>query len=123
MEGHQFIYEYVFESDGGDVVAHVSYAFENISELETISCFPHQERREFALSLMAKYEADKYHVIDPIDVACPFAVQLQKLFEGSLKVYWTRKFRATLLFFTGYSKLFRIPCMRSFYHCELTWIF
>ena len=103
MDQHNFIYEYVFESDGSDIIAHVSHAFDTISELETISGFPHRERREFALHLMAKYEAEKYHTIDPTDVTCPFAVQLQTIFKDSFMVYWTKKFRVTLLFFTGFS--------------------
>ena len=99
--GQQFTYEYVFESNGEEVITHVSYAFDEISDLESISRFPHRERREFAMNLMAKYEADKYQTIDPSDVACPFAVQVQSLFDVPLMVYWTRKFRATLLFLTG----------------------
>ena len=107
MGDNQFIYEYVFELNGHDIVAHVSYAFETIAELETISCFPHRERREFATNLMAKYEANKYHIIDQSDITCPFAVQLQNMFDGPLQVYWTAKplKQATLLFFTGFQIL------------------
>ena len=97
--GQQYTYQYVLDSDGEEIIAHVSYAFDDISDLESISRFPHRERREFALSLMTKYEADKYHTIDPNNIVCPFAVQLQILFEDSFMVYWTRKFRTTLLFY------------------------
>ena len=83
------------------MIAHVTHAFDEISDLESISRFPHRERREFALALMANYEADKYHTIDPNDVTCLFAVQLKELFNDSFLVYWTKKFRVTLLFYTG----------------------
>ena len=100
--GHSFIYEYDFESEGSEVIAHVSHAFDDISDLESISRFPHRERREFALNLMAKYEANKYHALVPNDITCPFAVQLQELFQDSFMIYWTKKLRVTLLFYTGY---------------------
>ena len=100
--GQQYTYEYVFEKDTQEIIAHVSYAFGEISDLETISVFPHRERREFAIALMNKYCADQYHKLDATDIACPFAVQLNELFEGNLKVYWTSKFRVTMLFYTGF---------------------
>ena len=96
-----FLYEYTFKVDGNDVVAHVSRPMKNISELKAISCFSQEERCEFARELMKKYEAEKYHTIDPDDINCPFAVQLQEMFTDSFMVYWTKQFRATLLFYTG----------------------
>ena len=99
--GHHFTYEYCFDSDDCEVLCHVSYAFDNIAELENISVYPHHERRELAKSLMSKYPAEEYHSLSPSDITCPFAVKLNELFEGNLKVYWTKKFRLLLLFYTG----------------------
>ena len=97
----QYTYEYCFESEGREIVCHVSHGFDEITDLESISVFPHRERRALALALMAKYPADHYHDLDSSDVVCPFAVQLKKLFQNNLKVFWTRKFRITMLFYTG----------------------
>ena len=80
----------------------VHSCYSKFSDLESISRFPHRERREFALALMAKYEANNYHALVPDDITCPFAVQLQELFQDSFMVYWTKKFRVTLLFYTGF---------------------
>ena len=100
MDQH-FLYEYAFESNDSNGVAHVSHAFKNTSELEAISCFPYQERWEFARYLINKYEAEKYHRVDPKDINCPFAAQLQTIFKDSFMVYWTKQVRVTLLFYTG----------------------
>ena len=97
-----FAYEYVFESGGSEILAHVSYAFDEISELESISNFPHRERREFATAMMAKYAENHYQKLDPSDITCPFAERLNELFENELTIYWTRKFRVTMIFFTGF---------------------
>ena len=100
--GQGFKYEYYFESEGRDIICHVSYAFDEIADLETISVFPHQERRKLALALMAKYPANQYHDLDPSDIVCPFAVRLKELFSDTLKVFWTDKIQMTMLFYTGY---------------------
>ena len=99
----QFVYEYVFEAGGSEILAHVSYAFYEISELESISTFPHRERREFATAMMAKYAENHYQKLEPSDITCAFAKRLNELFENELTVYWTRKFRVTMIFFTGFS--------------------
>ena len=104
-----FMYEYNFDHNDSEIIVHVSHGFEGIAELETISTFPHKERREFALALMAKYSENTYHKIDPIDITCPFAQRVRELFQNDLKLYWTnRRARvgATLVFLTGFSYIF-----------------
>ena len=106
---HSFSYEYVFDVENSDnaddteVITHVSYAFDTIAELESISTFPHRERREFTMALINKYDQNKYHQLDQSDITCPFAKRLQQLFQDKLHVYWTKRFRAakTLVFLTG----------------------
>ena len=104
---HSFSYEYNFDIEDSaseattEVIAHVNYAFETIDELESISTFPHKERRAFAVELINKYGQNGYHKLDNSDITCPFAERLQQLFNNELHVYWTKRFRATLVFLTG----------------------
>ena len=107
---HSFSYEYVFDIENSEdnvdmeVITHVSYAFEAIDELESVSTFPHKDRRQFTTALISKYGPNKYHQLDEIDITSPFAKRLQQLFNGKLHVYWTKRFRAnkTLVFLTGF---------------------
>lgn len=128
---HHFIYEYAFESEGREILCHV-YNFDSITDLEAISVFPHRERRELALKLMKKYSARVYHALDHSDIDCAFAVQLKRLFNDKLKVYWTNKLGITMLFYTGY--IFQNPNTRlghsiatvssySLYKSRMSWSF
>ena len=106
---HYFTYEYNFDLNDSEIIVHVSYAFDTISELETISTYPHRERRDLAMSLMAKYPADSYCKLTIEDITSPFAQRLQQLFQGNFKVYWTNRFTragVTLVFLTGLGFIF-----------------
>ena len=96
-----FTYEYSFDFDGETVLVHVSHGFENIADLESISTFPHQQRRNFARELLAKYGPHFYHQVETSDITCPFAIAVAQLFQNELKVYWAKRNGLTLLFLTG----------------------
>ena len=93
-------YEYVFDRNELQIRACVVHKFESISDLEDISNFPHRERREFATKLLDKFCAGIHHKLDDTDITCPFAQQLNILFEGDLKIYWSRKQRIITLLYT-----------------------
>ena len=99
---HWFTYEYTFDIADEPILVHISHGFDTIAELETISTFPHGERREFARTLLAKYGPNTYHKLEPSDITCPFAEQLVQIFQNELKCYWSKRGGLTLMFLTGF---------------------
>lgn len=73
-----------------------------MSGLETISQFPHKQRRKFATYLLENFEAEKYHRLSQKDLLNPFAVKLADLFDNAMQVYWSRGPQRTTLILTGF---------------------
>ena len=99
----KFVYDYTFQMDYGKTVkVTVDYLFNDISELETLSCFPHGQRREFAKHVLRKYsEEGKYHCLSEADIFNPFARKLETLFAKGIQVYWRMRPTDTILIVTG----------------------
>ena len=97
------VYDYVFQMDYGKTVkVTVDYLFDDISELETLSCYPHGQRRAFAKNILRKYpEEGKYHCLTDADICNPFAQRLEKLFVKGIQAYWTLRPTDTILIITG----------------------
>ena len=99
----KFEYDYVFRIGlGWPVKVCVDKLFDDVSGLETISQFPHKQRRKFATYLLETYEAEKYHRLSTKDLLNPFAVRLAELFDNAMQVYWTRGPKRTTLILTGF---------------------
>ena len=97
-------FEYDFEfriGYGWTVKVCVDKIFDDVSGLETISQFPHTQRRKFATYLLENFEAEKYHRLSQKDLLNPFAVRLADLFDNAMQVYWTRGPQRTTLILTG----------------------
>ena len=58
---------------GSTVKVTVDYRFENISDLESISQFPHAQRRTFAKYSLEKFWAERFHRLTEKDILDPFA--------------------------------------------------
>ena len=99
----KFTYDYTFEMDyGKSIKVAIDYLFDDVSELETLSCFPHAQRRKFARHVLEHYQtAEKYHQLSATDIINPFARRLDQLFESGMQIYWTRRPTDTLMIVTG----------------------
>ena len=98
----EFIYEYKFTKDfGWTVKVTIDYQFKDLTDLETISRFPHGQRRKFARHLLEKYSAETFHPLANADIFNPFATRLAQLFNNELQVYWMRRPTDTVLIITG----------------------
>ena len=98
-----FIYDYTFAMNyNWKVKVTVDYEFENVDGVETISRFPHAQRRIFASNLIQKYGPSKFHQLAEADICNPFARELAKLFNDNMQVYWMRRQTDSVLILTGY---------------------
>ena len=70
--------------------------------VETISRFPHGQRRIFATNILQKYGPQKFHHLTEADICNPFARGLACLFNDNLQVYWMRRQTDTVLIITGF---------------------
>ena len=99
----KFVYDYDFKIGyGWPVKVCIDFTFDDVAGLETISNFPHKQRRSFAKHLLEKYEAEEYHRLSPQDIKNPFARKLDDLFENAMQAYWTRGPTRTTLILTGF---------------------
>ena len=97
-----FIYEYQFSQDlGWSVKVKIDFLFKEPADIETISRFPHGQRRTFARHLLEKYAAETFHPLTDADIINPFAARLARLFGNKTQVYWTRRPTDTVLLITG----------------------
>ena len=97
-----FIYDYQFALDfGWKVKVTIDYQFKDLSDLETISRFPHGQRRKFARHILDKYSAETFHPLTSADIINPFAARVARLFNNELQVYWMRRPTDTALIITG----------------------
>ena len=99
----KFVYDYSFEMDYGKTIkVTVDFLFDEVAELETLSGFPHQQRRRFAKHILQTYPvAEKYHSLVSSDILNPFAQRLEQLFPRGIQVYWTMRPTDTILIITG----------------------
>ena len=98
----EFIYEYRFRLDfGWSVKVTIDFPFKDQADLETISQFPHGQRRKFARHILDKYAAESFHPLTDADIFNPFGVRLAQLFNNELQVYWMRRPTDTVLIITG----------------------
>ena len=99
----KFTYDYTFEVDYGKTIkVAVDYLFDEISDLETLSCFPHAQRRQFAKHVLKQYQtAEKYTCLSALDIINPFAQRLKQLFPRGIQIYWTKRPTDTLIIITG----------------------
>ena len=101
----KFIYDYTFTMDyGKKVKVTIDYQFDEVSDLEIVSRYPHAQRREFATRILRTYEPEKFVPLAKSDITNPFAKQLETLFPLGIEVYWAVRPQDTALIITG-SKL------------------
>ena len=104
----KFVYDYEFKIGyGWPVRVCVDFTFDDVAGLETISNFPHQQRRSFAKHLLEKFEAEEYHRLSRQDIKNPFARRLDELFDHAMQAYWSRGPQRTTLILTGYRLKFQ----------------
>ena len=109
----EFIYDYTFVMDyGRRVKVVIDYEFNDVDGVESISRFPHMQRRSFAVKLLQKYGQGKFHHLTDTDIDSPFARKLVRLFNGKVQVYWLQRPQDTVLILTGFVKLFQ-PSLSS----------
>ena len=98
----KFVYDYTFEMDyGKQIKVVIDHPFDEISDLESISRFPHVQRRQFAKHILATYPtAEKYQCLETTDILNPFARKLTRIFAKGLQIYWTKRPRDILLIIT-----------------------
>ena len=115
----KFVYDYDFEIGyGWPVKVCIDFTFDDVAGLETISNFPHKQRRSFAKHLLGKFEAEEYHRLSQQDLKNPFARKLDELFDHGMQAYWTRGHLRTTLILTGYKTKFQPGLLvKLVYHC------
>ena len=100
---HEFIYDFTFSLNyNWPVKVTVDYEFDSVDGVETISRFPHGQRRVFATNILQKYSPQKFHHLTDADICNPFARGLARLFNDNLQVYWMRRQTDTVLIITGF---------------------
>ena len=78
---HEFIYDFTFSLNySWPVKVTVDYEFDSVDGVETISRFPHGQRRIFATNILQKYGPQKFHHLTDADICNPFARGLARLF-------------------------------------------
>ena len=98
----KFIYDYSFTMDyGKKVKVTIDYQFDEISDLEIVSRYPHAQRRDFATRILRNYDCEKFITLAKSDITNPFAKQLEKLFPLGIQVYWAVRPQDTALIITG----------------------
>ena len=98
-----FIYEYTFTTGYNyPVKVTIDREFESVAELESISRFPHAQRRAFARLILERYDAGSFHTLNDTDIVNPFARKLARLFSSQLQVYWTARPSDIALIITGF---------------------
>ena len=101
-----FIYDYTFTTGYNyPVKVTIDWGFESVADLESISRFPHAQRRAFANRLMERYDAGSFHTLNDTDIINPFARKLARLFSSQLQVYWTPRPTDIALIITGFTIL------------------
>ena len=98
----KFIYDYTFTMDyGKKVKVTIDHQFDEVSDLETVSCYPHAQRRAFATRILRNYDSEKFSILAESDITNPFAKQIAKLFPLGIQVYWVVRPQDTALIITG----------------------
>ena len=103
----KFIYDFKFNTGlGWKVKVTIDFEFDDVVGLETISRFPHGQRRAFAQHVLDKYSAETFHLLAQSDIINPFAARLNRLFNHGMQAYWIRRPTDTVLILTGFVQTF-----------------
>ena len=124
-------YSFTFSHNNEAVNVVVDYDFVDVSDLETISNFPHRQRRTMARYILDNLSSDEFHNQATITTRNPFVHALVQLFNGQFCFYWTQRHSDTLIFITGQAflikisfsskiSLTRLECV-ILIHCVISW--
>ena len=97
-----FKYEYTFIHENENVVVVVDFEFTTVADVEDISQFSHRQRRALGRHILTNTTADCFHSHALLNIQNAFTRQLGKIFGGSFWFYWTRRFKDTLIYITGF---------------------
>ena len=101
------------------VFVKIVYNFLSVSDLETVSQFPHQQRHSLANMLIDSHDEGFFHKLPKISNLNQFGQKVVKLFQpGTACFYWTHRLTDITLIFSGFQISIILARFRHFScHC------
>ena len=102
MSSHR--YSYFYYINGVKYIIKIDKSFSDISDLEDISRYSHEQRRAFAEHIIFKFGVSSPCILDASDFINPFATQVARLFNGHMTCIFIVGERETTLCLSGSPK-------------------
>ena len=117
MSNHR--YSYFYWINGVKYIIKIDKSFSDISDLEDISRYSHEQRRAFAEHIIFKFGVSSPCILDASDFINPFATQVARLFNGHMTCIFIVGERETTLCLSGSLKYIHFDNQWDWvYHCE-----
>ena len=108
-------YTYQFRHENEQVIVKVDHIFEDICDLEDLSRYSHQIRRNLARFILENLEMDTFYQGPNINYRSPFLNALNAIFNNRYWCYWTRRHSDILIYFTGFLAFSFMPIFFKFH--------